>query len=156
RAGSLVPAEDDRPRCRLKVTDLRFNQLMRSASSVVVHGDHVPHEGVSVSEQRLGFAVDGKVGFEKRLGVEPDAFNAGEGLETRWEPSRLNAPVEHCPHGRGVLLDIQGGISSTCECVQERIKMRSLDGGCEKITVHLAPASEMALAFGVKPGRTMT
>jgi hypothetical protein len=81
RAGSLVPAEDDRPRRRLEFADFRLNQLMRSASSVVVHGDHVPHEGVSVSEQRLGFAVYGKVGFEQRPGSSRMPSTLAKGLK---------------------------------------------------------------------------
>jgi hypothetical protein len=50
RSGTLVLPEDDCSGCPLEVADLRLNQLMRPASGVVVHGDDVPHEGVSVGE----------------------------------------------------------------------------------------------------------
>jgi len=47
-------------------------------------------------------------------------------------------------------------VALACESVLEGIKMRTLDGGGENITIRLAPTSEMTLALVVKPGRTMS
>ena len=108
-----MPPQDQRAGVGLVVADTGLDQLMSSRSGGVIHGDDVAHVALGVGEQRLDRIVGWQVGLQERLGVEPDAFNAGEWLEPLREPAHAHALVEHRPHRRGVFLNVGWIVSGT-------------------------------------------